>query len=78
MSAVTNGRVLHITPGKVNLPVVEDIADEKFMETAIFGTQYKQMLAYINSYVKYGITDVGVNSLIIGIRAILQTMFSRS
>lgn len=63
MSAVTNGRVLHITPGKVNLPVVEDIADEKFMETAIFGTQYKQMLAYINSYVKYGITDVGVNPL---------------
>jgi len=50
---LTNGRILHITPGRVNLPVVEDIADNKFIESAIFGTQYKQMLSCLNIYVKY-------------------------
>lgn len=40
----TNGCILRITPGRVNLPVVEDIVNEKFLETSIFGTQYRQML----------------------------------
>lgn len=49
----TNGRVLYITPGKVNSPVIEDIRDVKFMDTSIFGTQYKQMLSCLDTYVKY-------------------------
>lgn len=50
---LTNGRILHITPGRVNLPVVEEISDENFLDTTIFGTQYKQMLASLDSYVRY-------------------------
>ena len=49
----TNGRVLYITPGRVNSPVIEDIKDGEFMDTSIFGTQYKQMLSCLDTYVKY-------------------------
>lgn len=49
----TNGHVLVITPGQVNLPVVENIADANIMESSIFRTQYKQMLSCLNTYVKY-------------------------
>lgn len=52
-SRQTNGCILRITPGRVNLPVVEDIVNEKFLETSIFGTQYRQMLELLDSYVKY-------------------------
>ena len=53
INKLTNGRILHITPGRVNLPVVEDIQDEQFLNTAIFGSQYKQMLACLDLYAKY-------------------------
>ena len=53
----TNDMVLQITPGKVNMPVIEKITDEAFMESAIFGTQYKQMLACLNSYVKHSSSE---------------------
>ena len=57
-SRQTNGCILRITPGRVNLPVVEDIVNEKFLETSIFGTQYRQMLELLDSYVKYrGVGD---------------------
>ena len=52
INKLTNGRILHITPGRVNLPVVEDIKDEDFLNTAILGSQYKQMLACLDLYVK--------------------------
>lgn len=40
---MNNGHILKIHTGSVNKPIVEDIIDEQFMDTAIFGMQYKQM-----------------------------------
>lgn len=50
---MTNGRVMHIQMGMVNQPIVEDIADEEFMNSAIFGNQYRQILTMLNRYVTY-------------------------
>ena len=50
---MTNGRVIHIRMGMVNQPIVEDIANEAFMDSAIFGNQYRQILTMMNRYVKY-------------------------
>ncbi|MGN0220770.1 MAG: hypothetical protein ACI4BA_01415 [Prevotella sp.] len=50
---MTNGRVIHIRMGMVNQPIVEDIADEKFMDSAIFGNQYRQILTMLNRHVTY-------------------------
>lgn len=50
---LTNGRVINIRLGNVNKPVVEDIANEQYVDTAIFGTQYRQMLSLLNKYVGY-------------------------
>ena len=50
---MTNGRVIHIRMGMVNQPIVEDIANEAFMDSAIFGNQYRQILTMLNRYVKY-------------------------
>lgn len=47
-----NGYVMKIHIGNVNKPIIEDIADERFMDTAIFGRQYKQMLTLLERYVK--------------------------
>lgn len=49
---LTNGRLLRIKAGKVNQPVVEDIENEDFMKSSIFGTQYTQMLSCLDNYVK--------------------------
>lgn len=50
---MTNGRVIHIRMGMVNQPIVEDIANEEFMDSAIFGNQYRRILTMLNRYVKY-------------------------
>ena len=50
---MTNGRVIHIRMGMVNQPIVEDIANEAFMDSAIFGNQYRQILTMLNRYVTY-------------------------
>lgn len=52
-NGMTNGRVIHIRMGMVNQPIVEDIANEAFMDSAIFGNQYRQILTMLNRYVKY-------------------------
>lgn len=49
---MTNGHTMKIRLGSVNKPIIEDIASEKFMDTAIFGRQYKQMLTLLDRYVK--------------------------
>ncbi len=47
------GRTLHIVPSQVNRPIVEDIPNEKFMESAFFGRQYSQILSCLDEYVHY-------------------------
>lgn len=49
---MTNGRVIHIRMGMVNQPVVEDIANEAFMDSAIFGNQYRQILTMLNNKIQ--------------------------
>lgn len=49
---MNNGHIMKIRTGRVNRPVIEDIIDEQFMDTAIFGMQYKQMLTLLDRYVK--------------------------
>lgn len=46
---MTNGRVIHIRMGMVNQPVVEDIANETFMDSAIFGNQYSHTLIHLRT-----------------------------
>ena len=50
---LNNGKTIKIQIGKVNQPVVERIEEEKFLDTAIFGSQYRNMLAMLNRYVKH-------------------------
>lgn len=44
---------MHIVPSQVNRPIVEDIPNEKFMESAFFGRQYSQILSCLDEYVHY-------------------------
>lgn len=60
-NGMTNGRVVHIQMDKVNQPIVENIKDEDFMNTAIFGNQYRQILGMLNRYVKYRNTVIERN-----------------
>lgn len=50
---LNNGKTIRIQIGKVNQPKVESIEDEKFLDTAIFGSQYRYMLTMLNQYVKH-------------------------
>lgn len=49
---MNNGHIMKICIGSVNKPVIEDIVNEEFMNTALFGRQYKQMLTLLDRYVK--------------------------
>ena len=57
MEKNNNGRTIIIQLGKVNQPVVETITGEDYLKTAVFGSQYHQMLTMLNRYVKYANKD---------------------
>lgn len=52
MTSLNNGRIIKISIGNVNQPIVEDIVNEEYLDTAVFGEQYRNMLSMLNQYVK--------------------------
>lgn len=54
---LNNGKTIKIQIGKVNQPVIEEIKDEGFFDTAVFGSQYSNMLSMLNQFVKYRKTE---------------------
>lgn len=52
MTSLNNGRIIKISIGNVNQPIVEDIVNEEYLDTAVFGEQYRNMLSMLNLYVK--------------------------
>lgn len=57
IAMLNNGKTIKIQIGRVNQPVIEDVEDEKFLDSAVFGSQYRYMLSMLNQYVKHRMRD---------------------